>query len=123
MLKATLTELNPDESPRENGISVEGASISIMLVADEGEKAKMIGAIPGDVFVIDTPKAFPNEVDRAALLKTSKDKLSGILPLFQATVTEVKQYVKAEVNQELFDKLFGEGAVNSEEEFIQKVDD
>lgn len=123
LLKATLTELNPDESPRNNGISVEGASISIMLIADEGEKAKMIGAIPGDVFVIDTTKAFPNEVDRAALLKTSKDKLSGILPLFQATVTEVKQYVKAEVNQELFDKLFGEGTVNSEEEFIQKVDE
>ena len=73
--------------------------------------------------VIDVTKAFPNETDRASLLKTDKANLENIEPLFQATITEVKQYVKAEVNQELFDKLFGEGVVATEEEFHQRIDE
>jgi trigger factor len=123
LLKANLTELNSDESPKENGITAADASISVMLVADEDEKKKMVGAKSGDVFTIDVNKAFPNETDRAALLKTTKENLVNLEPLFQATVSEVKQYVKAEVNQELFDKLYGEGTVNSEEEFHQRIDE
>lgn len=123
LLKATLTELSEDESPKEGGVSVEDGMISVMLVADEAEKAKFIGAKVGDVMVVDVTKAFPNETDRAALLKVDKENLATIEPLFQATITEVKQYVKAEVNQELFDKLFGEGTVTTEEEFHQKVDE
>jgi trigger factor len=123
LLKATLTELNPDESPKENGVSVVEGMISVMLVADEEEKSKFAGAKVGDVMVVDVAKAFPNEVDRAALLKVKKDDLAGIESLFQATVTSVQQYAKADVNQELYDKLFGEGAVNSEEEFHQRLDE
>lgn len=123
LLKATLTELNPDESPKENGVSVEEGMISVMLVADEDEKSKFAGAKVGDVMVVDVTKAFPNEADRAALLKVKKEDLAGIESLFQATVTSVQQYAKAEVNQELYDKLFGDGAVNSEEEFHQRLDE
>lgn len=123
LLKATLTELNADESPKEDGLSVDDGMVSVMLVADEAEKSKFIGAKVGDVMVIDVTKAFPNETDRASLLKTDKTNLTNIEPLFQATITEVKQYVKAEVNQELFDKLFGEGVITSEEEFHQKIDE
>lgn len=123
LLKANLTELNADESPKEDGLSVEDGMVSVMLVADEAQKAKFVGAKVGDVMVIDVTKAFPNETDRASLLKTDKANLENIEPLFQATITEVKQYVKAEVNQELFDKLFGEGVVATEEEFHQRIDE
>lgn len=123
LLKATLTELNPDESPKEDGVTVEEGMISVMLVADEDEKAKFTGAKAGDVMVVDVTKAFPNEIDRAALLKIDKAELGGVEPLFQATITSVQKYQKAEVNQELYDKLFGEGVVNSEEEFHQKLDE
>ncbi|PKP39405.1 MAG: trigger factor [Bacteroidetes bacterium HGW-Bacteroidetes-15] len=123
LLKATLTELNADESPKDGGVSVEDGMVSVMLVADEAEKAKFIGTKVGDVMVVDVTKAFPNETDRAALLKVDKANLETIEPLFQATITEVKQYVKAQVNQELFDKLFGEGNVTNEQEFHQKIDE
>lgn len=123
LLNATLTELNADESPREDGHTVEDGLISVTLVADEAEKAKLVGAKVGDVMVLDVTKAFPNETDRAALLSTDKENLASFEPLFQATVTEVKHYVKAEVNQELFDKIYGEGVVTSLEEFHSKVDE
>lgn len=123
LLKATLTELNADESPKEDGLTVEDGLISVMLVADDAEKAKLTGTKVGDVMVLDVTKAFPNETDRAALLNTAKENLADFEPLFQATITEVKHYKKAEINQELFDKIYGEGVVTTTEEFHNKVDE
>ncbi len=123
LIKATLNELNADESPRDGGVYVENASISIALVADETEKNKLIGLKAGDVVTIDTLKAFPNATDKAALLHVSKDKLGDVQPLFQATVTETMTFAQAELNQEFFNKAFGEGVVNSEEEFNTKIDE
>ncbi|MDX9846890.1 MAG: trigger factor [Tenuifilaceae bacterium] len=123
LLRATLTELNADESPKEDGLTVDEGMVSVMLVADEAEKAKFVGAKVGDVMVIDVTKAFPNDTDRSALLKIKKEELTTIEPLFQATITQVQQYAKAEVDQELFDKLFGEGTVTSVEEFHNRLDE
>ncbi|RPH29737.1 MAG: trigger factor [Bacteroidales bacterium] len=123
LVKATLNELNDDESPKDGGIYVESASISIALVADEAEKAKLIGLKAGDVVTIDTSKAFPNATDKAALLHIAKDKLADVQPLFQATVTETMTFAKAELDQELFNKVYGEGVVNSIEEFNTKMDE
>jgi len=123
LVKATLTELNDDESPRENGATVDGASISIALVADKDEQKKLIGVKVGDVLVIDTHKAFPNLADRAALLRIKKEELDGINPLFQLTITETLTFAPAELNQEFFDAVYGEGVVTSEEEFNKKIDE
>ncbi len=123
LVKATLTELNDDETPRENGVTVDGASISVTLVADEPEKKKLIGVRVGDVLVIDTHKAFPNEADRAALLHTKKEELANINRLFQLTITETLTFAPAELNQELFNAIYGEGTVNSEDEFYKKIDE
>ncbi|MDI3525950.1 MAG: trigger factor [Tenuifilum sp.] len=123
LVKATLTELNEDESPREGGKTIEGASISVALVADKDEQKKLIGVKVGDVLTIDTQKAFPNEADRAALLHVKKEELGDINPLFQLTVTETLTFALAELNQEFFNAVYGEGVVNSEEEFYQKIDE
>ena len=123
LVKATLNELNADESPKDGGVYVEGASISIALVADEDEKKKLIGLKAGDVVTIDASKSFPNAADRAALLHIAKDKLADVEPLFQLTVSETLTFEKAELNQELFNKVYGEGVVNSVEEFNSKLDE
>lgn len=123
LVKATLTELNSDESPRENGLTVQDASISVALIADEIERNKLVGVKVGDVLVIDTHKAFPNLADRSALLRISKEELVNINPLFQLTITETLTFSPAELNQELFDTVYGEGVINSKEEFYKKIDE
>ena len=123
LLKVMLTELNENEEPKEGGISVENASVAVSLVADQDEQKKLIGTKVGDILVIDVNKSFPNETDRASLLNIKKEELSSISPVFQATVTEVKDYAKAELNQELFDKIYGEGTVKTEDEFNAKLDE
>ena len=42
---------------------------------------------------------------------------------FTFQITEISRFVKAEVNQTLFDQTFGEGTVKSEKEFRQKIAD
>ncbi|HDP76127.1 MAG TPA: trigger factor [Bacteroidales bacterium] len=123
MVKATLTEFNDYESPRKNGVTIEGASISIALVADKDEQKKLIGVKVGDVLVIDTHKAFPNQADRSALLQIKKEELDSINPLFQLTITKTLTFAPAEFNQEFFNAVYGEGVVNSEEEFNKKIDE
>jgi trigger factor len=68
-------------------------------------------------------KTFENETDLAALLKIDKEKLTGINPDFQIILKSVSQFVKAAINQELFDKVYGKDTVKSEEAFRQKVDE
>lgn len=122
LLKVSLCELNSDDSPVNEGITVDDASVSIALVAAEDDRKKLIGAKVGDVQVVDVNKFFPNEVDRAALLKVKKEQLASIQPTFQMTVTDIQTYIAAELNQALFDKVYGEGVVTTLEEFNSRLD-
>ena len=98
----------------------EGVYVSIAQVAEEARGA-FIGKKAGEKFKIDVNAAFTNETDRAAMLKVDKAQLAKLDPMFEITVVNVKTYVPGESNQESWDKLFGEGAVTTEEQFEEKV--
>lgn len=102
------------------GHKAEGVYVSIKQVAEEARGA-FIGKKAGDKFSIDVNAAFPNETDRAAMLKVDKAKLAELDPMFEFTVVNVKTFVAAEANQETWDKMFGEGTVTTEEQFEEKV--
>ena len=99
---------------------IEGAYVSIRNV-DESQRASFIGLKAGDVIDVDVNKAFTNETDRASLLKVKKEELATLEPVWKMTVKNVKTFKAAEVSQETFNKIFGEGKVNSEEEFDAKI--
>jgi trigger factor len=123
MVKADLVEVDNKGNAIENGIKVEDATISVEFVKDDKIRKKFKGLKAGDQLVIDVKKAFENETDLAALLKIEKEKLADIHPDFQLSLKSVSRFEKAEVNQELFDKVYGKDAVKSEAEFHQKVDE
>ena len=102
------------------GHKAEGVYVSISHVAEEARGA-FIGKKAGDKIQLDVNAAFPNETDRAAMLKVEKDQLAGLNPMFTFTVVNVKTYVAAEENQETYDKIFGEGVVTTPEQFEEKV--
>lgn len=122
MLKADLVELGADNEPAE-GIHVEDATISLEFVKDEESKQKFMGLKAGDVFDLDVKKAFVNETDLAALLKITKEKLAETGNTFRVTIKSVSRFEKAEINQELFDKMYGPDQVKSLEEFNAKITD
>lgn len=106
-----------------DGLSIENAAFSLRQVAKDEIKAQFAGKKDGDTVEFNVNEAFENETDRAALLNVKKEELGAINPIFSFTITEIKNFEKAEVNQELYDKAFGEGNVKSYEEFVAKVDE
>ena len=59
----------------------------------------------------------------SSLLKISREEAENITADFSFQITEISRYVKAEVNQELFDQVFPEGGVKDEKAFREKIAD
>ncbi|MDD2584474.1 MAG: trigger factor [Bacteroidales bacterium] len=102
---------------------IEGTYIALRSIATDQIKNDFIGKKSGDSFEIDVNKAFENETDRAAMLKVKKEELASLNPVYTVVIKEVKTFADAAIDQTLFDKMFGEGVVKSEEEFNEKVEE
>jgi len=121
LVKGKITELE-DGKAKENGIAVESGVIMASYMKDEAEQAKFIGIKPGDVVVFNPGKAYEgNETEIASLLQIQKDDVEAISPEFSFEALEVTRYKESELDQELFDKVFGKDTVKTEEEFRTKV--
>ena len=121
LVKGTIAELE-NGSPKEGGIVVENAVLMPQYVKDETEKAKFIGAKVNSVVVFNPSKAFEGaEAEIAGLLHVDKEKVAELTGDFSFEIKEITRHKNAELNQELYDKVFGENVVTSEEEFKQKI--
>ena len=90
---------------------------------DEKNKKQFVGKKVGDSFDVDVVKCFPNETDRASLLRVSKDEFDATNPVYTLTVKEVKTFTPAKIDQNLFDRAFGKDAVKDEKEFDKALEE
>ena len=121
VIKGNLTQLSAEGDIIDQGITVADASLSMRVIKDDEIKKQLTGAKVGDIVQLDLKKAFPSEAELAQLLKIEKEKIEGESMTFQLTIGEISRWKKAETNQELFDKAFGEGEITSEEEFRNRL--
>lgn len=121
MVKGDLVELDEEGNKKENGVEALDALIAINSLPDESIKELFIGRKVGDEFILDMIQTFPNEADRASLLKVDKEQLPELSPSFRYTIGEVTRFAPVPVDQELFDQVYGKDTVHSEEEFKQKI--
>ncbi|MEA5127035.1 MAG: trigger factor [Proteiniphilum sp.] len=122
LLKGTLVEMDGDNE-KEDGQVIENAILMPSYIKDEETKNSFIGAKVGDSVVFNPRKAYDNnEAEIASLLQTTKENVADIHSDFRFDINEVTRYKEAEMNQELFDKVLGEGAATTEEEFRTKVE-
>ena len=104
-------------------VSVEETSLSIDLIKDDEIKQMFICKSINDTVDFDLRKAFPNETEIAGILKKKKEEIEAISGIFSFTINKISRFKPAEVNQELFDKVYGEGVVTTIDEFMQKVEE
>ncbi|MCD7935405.1 MAG: trigger factor [Tannerellaceae bacterium] len=122
LVKGTLAELDENGQVKEGGIVVEDAVLMPMYMKDEEERTKFLGAKVNSVIVFNPNKAYEgSEAELASFLKVEKDQVAGITGDFSFEIKESTRHKEAELNQELFDKVFEEGTVTSEEEFKNKI--
>jgi trigger factor len=122
MILAQFVELNEDGSIKEGGI-MHSSTISMEFVADKKVKKELLGKAKGDKVVVNPSTVSRGGKDTAAMLGIKEEDLSGISDKFQMTINEIKQMEPAEMNQELFDSLFGPGAITSEEALRERIAD
>ena len=122
MLKGDLRELNADGSTKEDGITVSDAVLMPAYIKVDEQKALFNGAKAGDIITFNPKKAYPESpVELSSLLKISKEEAENVTSDFSYQITEITRYKKHDINQELFDQVFGEGTVTDEAAFRAKV--
>lgn len=120
MLKGEMLEL-ANGKVNESGIKLSDAVLTPAYIKDEATKALFVNAKKGDVITINPAKAFEDAAEISSLLKVSKDEAKNITSDFQFKIEGITRYHESAIDQELFDKVYGEGVVTSEEEFKAKI--
>lgn len=121
LLKGKISEWTDGEE-KEDGIVVEEGIIMPSYMKDEDEKAKFVGAKTGAIIKFNPGKAYDgNQAELASLLHLEEKEMATLPAEFKFEVAEVTRYQEAELNEELFDRVFGKDKVKTEEEFTQKV--
>ena len=93
--------------------------IDIDKVSKKLQKS-FIGIKKDDVIKVDIQKLFDDEKDLVEVIGLSEEEVKALNGEFEFTVKNVNRVEPAEMNQEFFDKIFGEGKVKTEEEFIEE---
>lgn len=116
VIKGTLTENEVD------GVKVEDAVLMPAYFKNEEEKAKMVGVSVGDSIVFNPAKAYDHaESELASLLHLPKEVAKDMVSDFTYEIKEITRYQEGELNQEIFDQIYGKDVVKTEEEFRAKV--
>jgi trigger factor len=123
MLKGNIEELDDKNNILSGGLSSENTTLSVDIIKDEKIRKHFINKKPADSIDFDLRKAFPNDFEIAGILKKQKDEVSVVKSKFRFTINEINRFEPAEIGKELFNKVYGEGVINSEEEFRNKIEE
>ncbi len=116
MVKGKLIE------QKEGGIEVADAVMTPAYMKDEATKALFVGAKKGDIITFNPQKTFEgNEAEISSLLKVKKEEVQDITSDFTIEIEGITRYTESEINQELFDKVYGEGVIADEAAFRAKI--
>ena len=123
-LTGDLRQLDDKGNTLEDGITVDSAMVMPAYIKADDQRKLFDDCKPGDIITFNPKKAYPdNDAEVAALLKLTKDDVKDLTSDFSYQVTEIRHFQPAEVNQALFDRVFGVGAVKDEKEFRQRIAD
>jgi trigger factor len=124
VIKGQLVELNADGTAKEGGIVVEGATLMPQYIKAAAQKKLFAKAKKGDVIKFNPAKAYEgNAIEISSLLNKKKEEVDGIDADFSLTIQDITRFVESELNQEVYDRVFGKDAVKDEAGFRAKVEE
>lgn len=96
-------------------------TISTEDIKGKKQLESLMGAKVGDTVTLKTKGMFADDHDNQKYFGVEHDEAHGLDIEVSFNIEEINTRKMAELNQELFDKLFGEGVVTSEKELKEKI--
>jgi trigger factor len=96
-------------------------TIELDSLKGKAQVKALVGAKKGDVIVLKTKGMFAEDHESQKHFEVSPEDAKGLAVDVSFTVEEVNTREMAALDQELFDKLFGEGVVTSEKALKEKI--
>lgn len=121
MIKGSMRELDENGNPKEGGIAVEEATMAADYIKDEEQKKLLDGIRVGASVRFNPKKAYQSDVELRSMLNITTEQAANMDSDFMLEVKSITHFSPSELNRELFDKVYGENKVTTEEEFRQKV--
>lgn len=97
------------------------ATFTLDKLEGKANSKKFIGAKAGDIVNLKSKKLFKNDHDLMNFLKVSHDVIHDLDIELNFEITEINERELADLDQDLFDKLFGKDTVTSVTELKDKI--
>jgi trigger factor len=120
LLKGDFAELDAEGNLKEGGITSTG-SIKPEVFANEAIQAMFMGVKSGDVVKFNPMEASGNVTDVAAMLGIDKEEAERLESEFNFTVTSIQRMIPAEVNADLFEKIYPGVEIADEAELLAQI--
>lgn len=120
VLYADLSQLTEDGNVLEGGIA-STATIRLDQIKDDEIRKSLIGLKKDDELTVDIQKAFDDAGVVAKALNIPEEEAADIKAKFKLVVKNVNRLEESDLNQEFYDKIFGEGIVTDEVGFRAKI--
>jgi trigger factor len=121
-VRGDFIQLDEQGSPIENGIAPQGVLLAVDLMKDEAIRAEWINKVKGDVVVFDPVKAFEDRHEIGHMLNITHEEAETLQGNFSFTITNILEFRKAELNEELYKKIYGpETEIATEEQFKERL--
>lgn len=115
-----INELDETGAIKAGGV-YKSTSIGLDRLKNEATKAKLVGVKKEDKLVLDVNELYETALDKSVSLGLDKEIAETFNSKIQLTVKNIARLEDAELNTELFEKIYGPGVISTEQEFRDKI--
>lgn len=123
ILKGKLEALDEDNNILTDGISTDDASLAVDIIKDDEIKKAFTEKKINETVDFNLRKAFPDDTEIAGLLRIDKEQVEKIRDNYRFTIREISRFRPAEIGTDLFNKIYGQDIVKTEEDFNKKIEE
>ncbi|MFW5773673.1 MAG: trigger factor [Tangfeifania sp.] len=120
LVRGDFVQLDEEGNEMEDGIRPEGVLLAIDLIKNKDIQKEFIGKKKGDTVVFDPVKAYEDVHEMQHMLNISHEQAHDLNSEFKFTINEPLVFEKAELNEELYKKIYGEDTDIKTEEDLRK---
>lgn len=121
-VRGDFVQLDENGNKLEGGISPAGVLIAVDLMKDETTRTVITGKKCGDMIVFDPVTVYGDRHEVGHMLNISHEAAENLNSNFSFNITSILNFHKAELNEDLYKKIYGEeSGITTEEQFREHL--